>query len=66
MYLTTLQGLPEDSYMKFNGIIGNWLLAAGLPLLHRTKDEFYFMKTSKLLQRLEDLPFYYQILYKMS
>lgn len=65
MYVTNIESIPEEKLFKCNGIIGNWLIAAGLPLLNRTQDEFYFMKTSLLIERLKDLPFYYRIAFKM-
>ena len=56
----------RDCYYKCNGIIGNYLISHGIPLLGREGKHMYFAKTDKLKAVLDKLPVHLRLLMKVG
>jgi hypothetical protein len=60
MHIKNANKLPIKK-RYFNGIIGNWLIEQGIPLLFREGNKCVFAETDELKKKLEKIPFYFKL-----
>jgi hypothetical protein len=63
MYIVNPSSLDKDSLFETNGVIANYLIKNGIPLLSRKEAEgiWIFAKTENLQKALDKMPFYYKV-----
>jgi hypothetical protein len=61
MYIRNFNELPPHKIYWCNGLISNWLLEKGFPLLCKDGRKFGFAKTELLEEILLNIPFYLKV-----
>ncbi len=61
MFIRNIKDLNVEKHYICNKTIGNYLVKNGIPLLSRIDDKMVFVKTNKLQEVLNSMPFYIKL-----
>lgn len=64
MFISNFKSVDTIKYYTCNNVIGKYLTKRGIPLLSRVDNKMIFVKTNKLQEALDKMPFYLKIFAK--